>query len=36
MRCLSAYRGEEVTDEVIEAENRLRAQKTILKWCLGI
>ncbi len=44
MHCLPAYRGNEVTHEVIdgprsvvwdEAENRLHAQKGILCWCLS-
>ncbi|MFZ7090321.1 ornithine carbamoyltransferase [Primorskyibacter sp. 2E233] len=45
MHCLPAHREEEVTSEVMdgphsviwdEAENRLHAQKAIMRWCLGI
>jgi ornithine carbamoyltransferase len=45
MHCLPAYRGSEVSSDVIdgpqsvvwnEAENRLHAQKAILAWCLGV
>ena len=45
MHCLPAHREEEVTSEVMdgpqsvifdEAENRLHAQKAILRWCLGV
>ena len=44
LHCLPAHRSEEVTAEVIdgpqsliwpEAENRLHAQKAILRWCFG-
>jgi len=44
MHCLPAHREEEATSEVMdgphsvifdEAENRLHAQKAILRWCLG-
>jgi ornithine carbamoyltransferase len=45
MHCLPAHREEEVTSEVMdgpqsvifdEAENRLHAQKAIMRWCLGL
>jgi ornithine carbamoyltransferase len=45
MHCLPAYRGHEVTEDVLdgsqsvvwdEAENRLHVQKAILAWCLGV
>ncbi len=45
MHCLPAHREEELTSSVMdgpqsvifdEAENRLHAQKAILRWCLGV
>jgi ornithine carbamoyltransferase len=45
MHCLPAHRDEEVTSRVMdgpqsvvfdEAENRLHAQKAVLRWCLGV
>ena len=45
MHCLPAHRDEEATSAVMdgphsviwdEAENRLHAQKAILRWCLGV
>ena len=43
MHCLPAYRGKEVTSDVIDgpksvvfdqAENRMHIQKSILEWCI--
>ncbi|MBY6091763.1 ornithine carbamoyltransferase [Pseudooceanicola sp. 502str34] len=45
MHCLPAHRNEEVTSSVMdgpqsvifdEAENRLHAQKAVMRWCLGV
>lgn len=45
MHCLPAHREEEATSEVMdgphsvvfdEAENRLHAQKAVMRWCLGL
>ncbi|WP_045389867.1 ornithine carbamoyltransferase [Falsirhodobacter sp. alg1] len=45
MHCLPAHRNDEATSEVMdgphsvifdEAENRLHAQKAIMRWCLGV
>ncbi|MCC6863425.1 MAG: ornithine carbamoyltransferase [Rhodobacteraceae bacterium] len=45
MHCLPAHRNDEVTDAVMdgphsvifcEAENRLHAQKAVMRWCLGV
>ena len=45
MHCLPAHRNDEATSEVMdgphsvifdEAENRLHAQKAVLRWCLGV
>ncbi len=45
MHCLPAHREEELTSSVMdgqqsvifdEAENRLHAQKAVLRWCLGV
>ncbi|MEC7763485.1 MAG: ornithine carbamoyltransferase [Pseudomonadota bacterium] len=45
MHCLPAHRNEEVTNSVMdgpqsvvfdEAENRLHAQKAVMRWCLGV
>jgi ornithine carbamoyltransferase len=45
MHCLPAHRNEEASSEVMdgpqsvifdESENRLHAQKAILRWCLGV
>ncbi len=45
MHCLPAHRDEEVTSKVMdgphsvvfdEAENRLHAQKAVMRWCLGV
>ena len=44
MHCLPAHRDDEATSSVMdgphsvifdEAENRLHAQKAVMRWCLG-
>ena len=45
MHCLPAHRNDEATSAVMdgphsvifdEAENRLHAQKAVMRWCLGV
>ena len=45
MHCLPAHRGEEISAGAMEgpssrifdqAENRLHAQKAVMRWCLGV
>jgi ornithine carbamoyltransferase len=45
LHCLPAHRGEEITDAAMDgpqsavfdaAENRLHAQKAVMRWCLGV
>jgi len=45
LHCLPAYRGQEMTAAVLEgkqsavwdeAENRMHAQKAVIKWCFGV
>ena len=45
MHCLPADKGQEVSQDIfednrcvtlLEAENRMHVQKSILRWCLGL